>query len=63
MIMVVVDRLSKHAHFMPLQHHTAIMVAKRFMNNVVKLHGMPLSIVSDRDNLYQRLLEILVQIT
>jgi len=52
-IMVVVDRLSKYAHFMPLKHpYTIASVAKCFLNNVVKLHGMPLSIISDRDKIF-----------
>jgi hypothetical protein len=49
-IMVVVDHLSKYAHLCALQHpFTASTVAQIFMDNIFKLHGMPHSIVSDRD--------------
>jgi hypothetical protein len=52
-IMVVVDRFSKYAHFMSLSHpYTAPVVAKVFMDNVYKLHGLPASIVSDRDPIF-----------
>jgi len=52
-IMVVVDRLSKFAYFVPLKHpYTALFVAKAFISNIVWLHGMPLSIVSDRDRVF-----------
>ena len=52
-IFVVVDRMSKYAHFMTLSHpYTALEVAQSYLDNVFKLHGMPLSIVSERDAIF-----------
>ena len=49
-IFVVVDRLSKYAHFIPISHpYTAQSVAKEFFDHVFRLHGLPESIVCDRD--------------
>lgn len=49
-IMVVVDRLSKSVHFLTLNHRfTAKGVAEKFAEGVLKLHGMPRTIISDRD--------------
>jgi hypothetical protein len=49
-IMVVIDRLSKLTHLIPtVTDATAPDVAELFVNHVVKLHGMPDQVVSDRD--------------
>jgi hypothetical protein len=49
-ILAVVDKFSKFAHFLLLKHpFTAAIVAKVFMQNVYKLHGLPSALVSDRD--------------
>jgi hypothetical protein len=51
-ILVVVDYLTKYAHFIPLHHpFTVASVAKVFMANVYKLHGMPQAIISDSDRI------------
>jgi hypothetical protein len=62
--MVVFDRLSKYAHLCALQHpFTTSIVAQIFMDHVFKRHGMPHSIVSDRDptftnNFWQELFKL-----
>jgi len=48
-IMVVVDRLTKMAHFIPFRClPTASIAADAFISNIFKLHGFPDSIISDR---------------
>ncbi|GJS46432.1 retrotransposable element Tf2 [Tanacetum coccineum] len=52
-IIVVVDRLSMYAHFIPLWHpYTTITVAAAFLREVIRLHGVPLSMVTDRDKVF-----------
>lgn len=51
-ILVVVDRFPKYAHF-PLKHpYTALTVAKALYDGVIKLHGLPKTMVSDRDKVF-----------
>jgi hypothetical protein len=49
-IMVVVDKLIKFGHFFPLKTtHTVANNAKIYMREIARLHGIPRTIVSDRD--------------
>ena len=48
-IWVIVDRLTKSAHFLPVKTtYTAAQYAKLFLDEIVSLHGVPISIISDR---------------
>ena len=52
-ILTVVDRFSKYAHFIALGHpYTVSSVARAFFQDIVHLHGFPTSIVSDRDPVF-----------
>ena len=49
-IFVVMDRLSKYAHFVPISHpYTVVGVTQVFFEQIFRLHGMPQSIVGDKD--------------
>jgi transposase InsO family protein len=52
-ILTVVDRFSKYCHFIPLAHpYSAESVAQAFYTDIVRLHGVPQSMVSDRDSVF-----------
>ena len=52
-VMVVVYRITKYAHFCALYHpFKSSLVANTFIENIQKLHGYPKIIVSDRDPIF-----------
>ena len=49
-IWVIVDRLTKSAHFLPVSNDDPLdKLAQLYVAEIVRLHGVPISIVSDRD--------------
>lgn len=52
-ICIIVDQQTKNAHFIPVKAtQTAASLAKIFFGEIVRLHGVPVSIVSDRDSIF-----------
>jgi hypothetical protein len=52
-ILVVIDKLTKYGHFIPISHpYIAMSVAQHFLNHIYKLHGLPQVIISDRDKIF-----------
>ncbi|GKB36427.1 putative reverse transcriptase domain-containing protein [Tanacetum coccineum] len=50
MIWVIVDRLTKSAHFLPIREdYKSKKMARIYINEIVARHSMPVSIISDRD--------------
>lgn len=55
-VLTMVDRFSKYAHFIAIRHpYTASSVARAFFDDIVRLHGLPCSIVSDHDTIFTSL--------
>nr|GEW87952.1 putative reverse transcriptase domain-containing protein [Tanacetum cinerariifolium] len=53
LIWVIVDRLTKSAHFLPKKKTDSIeKLAKLYLKEIVCRHGMPVSVISDRDSLF-----------
>lgn len=51
--MVTVDRLMKVAHFSPIHSsYNTSLVARVFIEDIVRLHGIPHHIISDRDPVF-----------
>ncbi|GKC27640.1 putative reverse transcriptase domain-containing protein [Tanacetum coccineum] len=51
MIWVIVDRLTKSAHFLPIREdYKTEKLAKIYVNEIIARHGVPVSIISDRDD-------------
>ena len=49
-VWVIVDRLTKSAHFLPIKvSYSLDKLVEIYIREVVRLHGVPFSIVSDRD--------------
>ena len=49
-VWVIVDRLTKSAHFLPIQQSDLLnKLARLYVSEIVRLHGVPISIVPDRD--------------
>jgi len=49
-IWVIVDRLTKSAHFLPIKDTWGVeRLTQLYVKEIVRLHGIPLNIVSDRD--------------
>ena len=47
-IWVIVDRLTKSAHFLPISMKYSLKkLAKLYLDEIIRLHGIPVSIVSD----------------
>ena len=52
-VWVIVDKLMKSAHFIPVMiDYSMDKLAELYVDEIVRLHGVPWSIVSDRDSLF-----------
>ena len=49
-ILIVIDKMSKEAHFIPMKStYKAMNIADIFLKEIFRLHGIPKAIILDRD--------------
>ena len=52
-IWVIVDRLTKSTHFLPIKAtYPVAKLARLYIKHIVCLYGVPISIISDRDSVF-----------
>ncbi|GJV82115.1 putative reverse transcriptase domain-containing protein [Tanacetum coccineum] len=62
-IWVIVDRLTKSAYFLPMhEDYKMERLASLYLNEIVTRHGMPISIISDRDSRFTSSLEDMLRV-
>ncbi|GJR65823.1 putative reverse transcriptase domain-containing protein [Tanacetum coccineum] len=50
---VIIDRLTKSAHFLPMKETDSMKkLTRQYLKEVVSRHGVPVSIISDRDSMF-----------
>ena len=50
LVWIVVDRLTKSTHFLPVRNDYSLdKLAELYISEIVRLHGIPISIISYRD--------------
>ena len=50
LVWVIIDKLTKSAHFLPVRlDYSMDRLAELYVSEIVRLHGIPLSIMSNRD--------------
>ncbi|GKA38981.1 putative reverse transcriptase domain-containing protein [Tanacetum coccineum] len=58
-IRVIIDRLTKSAHFLPMKETDSMdKLTRQYLKKVVSRHGVPVSIISDRDGRYIPILAV-----
>ncbi|GKE45774.1 reverse transcriptase domain-containing protein [Tanacetum coccineum] len=62
-IWVIVDRLTKSAHFLPMRETDPMeKLARMYLKEIVMRHGIPVSIICDRDSRYVRPFKVLAKV-
>lgn len=58
-ILVVVDKLMKSAHFIPIREtYEVVNVTRIFINEIIRFHGVPKMIISEKFSIHFKILDL-----